>query len=434
MTAGNQAREERWLGGLWTRVALFAGVPGLFLLGLGAAMTAQAGGEGAWERFLRGYLAAFCFALSICLGALFFTMLQHLTRAGWSVVVRRIAEGLASNLRWMWILFVPVAIGMQRAGLYEWTHPGHDPLLIHKQPFLNPTFWLLRAALYFAVWAGLSHYFLRASAAQDESGDPRLTLRMQRVAAPAMILYAFTQTFAIIDWVMSLEPHWFSTMFGVYYFAASCCGFGATLILACVALQRSGRLTDSITTDHYHDLGKFLFAFGVCFWGYIGFSQYMLIWYANLTEETTWFLVRQLGGWNTLSYLLVFGHFLVPFFLLITRTTKRAVGLLTAVAAWMLFIHFIDMYWLVMPRYPTELVASVSTWPELLQAFETGTNPATGLPWRQEYDLHWRMSDACCLLGMAALVAAGTAAGLRSVSLLPRRDPRLPESLAFENY
>ncbi len=427
MNPAEHASEERWLGPIWSRVALFAGIPGLFLIGLGVAMTAQAGGEAPWERFFRGYLAAFCFALSLCLGGLFFTMLQHLTRAGWSVVVRRIAEGLASNLRWIWILFVPIALGMQRTGLYEWTHPGSDALLAHKQSYLNPTFWLLRAAIYFAVWAGLSHYFLRRSVDQDESGDPQITLQMQRVAAPGMILYAFTQTFAIIDWVMSLEPHWYSTMFGVYYFAASCCGFGATLILACVALQRSGRLTESITTEHYQDLGKYLFAFGITFWAYIGFSQYMLIWYANLTEETTWFLVRQLGGWNTLSYLLVFGHFLVPFFLLITRITKRRIGLLTAVAAWMLLIHFIDMYWLVMPRYPAALVDSVETWPQLHAAFETGD-------WKQKYDLHWQMSDACCLLGLAGLVVAGTALGLRRTSLVPRRDPRLGESLAFENF
>jgi hypothetical protein len=285
------SNENRRLGALAARIAGPAGIGGVILLVVAVLITWRS--EIAWERFLRSYLVAFCFVLSLSLGGLFFTMLQHLTRAGWSVVLRRIAEGLAGNLRWIWILFIPIVIGLFTTDLYHWTHAGEDLLLAHKRPFLNPTFWVIRVVIYFAVWAGLAHFFLRASVAQDASGDPKLTLRMQRIAAPGMILYAFTQTFAIIDWVMALEPHWFSTMFGVYFFAASCCGFGATMVILCFALQRSGRVTESITTEHYQDLGKYLFAFGVVFWAYIAYSQYVLIWYANIPEETAWFLVRQ---------------------------------------------------------------------------------------------------------------------------------------------
>jgi hypothetical protein len=416
--------ENRRLGPLAQSVAGLFGTGGLVLLVVAVVMGAN--GEAGWERFLRAYLVAFCFVLSLSLGGLFFTMLQHLTRAGWSVVVRRLAEGLASNLRWIWVLFIPILVGLYTTDLYHWTHAHGDPILEHKAPFLNTTFWTIRAVFYFAVWAGLAHYFVTRSAAQDATGDPQLTLRMQRMAAPGMILYAFTQTFAIIDWVMSLEPHWFSTMFGVYFFAASCCGFGAALIILCYHLQRSGRVTDSITDEHYHDLGKFLFAFGVVFWAYIAYSQYMLIWYANIPEETAWFAVRQLGGWKYLSLLLLVGHFVGPFLLLISRYPKRWRAFLALAASWMLLIHFIDIYWLTMPAIPVTLIESVSTYPQLVEAFEAS--------YAETYDLRFSAMDILAWLGMAGLWVAGVAVGLRKTALIPEGDPRLPESLAFENY
>jgi hypothetical protein len=205
---------------------------------------------------------------------------------------------------------------------------------------------------------------------------------------------------------MTLEPHWYSTMFGVYFFAASCCGFGATMVILCFTIQCMGRVTESITTEHYQDLGKFLFAFGVVFWAYIAYSQYMLIWYANIPEETGWFAARQLGGWKGLSILLVIGHFVGPFLILISRHPKR--------------------WWLAMPAVPVELIASVSTYAELVAEFES--------TYAETYDLHWSMVDPLCALGLLGLAVAGTAAGLRGVSLIPEGDPRLSESLAFENY
>jgi hypothetical protein len=402
MTAVPGSNENRRLGGLAPVAAWAAGVSGGILLA--AAVLVAWIGDAGWERFLRAYLAGFCFVLSLSLGGLFFTMLQHLTRAGWSVVVRRLAEGLAGNLRWIWVLFLPVVVGLFATDLYHWTHAGEDPLLEHKTPFLNATFWLIRAALYFAVWGGLAHFFVKSSVAQDATGDPGLTLRMQRVAAPGMVLYAFTQTFAVIDWLMALEPHWYSTMFGVYFFAASCCGFAASLIVLAFSLQGLGRITDSITTEHYHDLGKFLFAFGVVFWAYIAYSQYMLIWYANIPEETGWFAARQLGS----------------------RYPKRWRGLLAAAALWMLLIHYIDIYWLAMPAIPAELLASARTYPQLVAEFEAS--------YAGTYDLHWSVLDPLCALGLAGLGAAGMAVGLRRAALIPEGDPRLQESLAFENY
>ncbi len=421
----DRSNENRQLGDLASKGVMFVALPGAFLVAIGILMTFQS--DLTWERFLRGYVAAYCFVLSISLGGLFFIILQHLTRAGWSVVVRRVAEALAANLRWIWILFIPIAIGMYKTDLYQWTHiPPDDELLGHKAAFLNPTFWMIRAAFYFVVWAGLAHFFLRNSISQDADGNPKTTLRMAKVAAPAMIIYALTQSFAVIDWVMSIEPKWFSTMFGVYFFAASCCGFLATLILVCYILQRSGRVTESITAEHFQDMGKFLFAFGVVFWAYIAYSQYMLIWYADIPEETIWYLVRQLGGWAGLSILLLVGHFIAPFLMLISRHPKRWPNVLPAICVWMLFIHFIDMYWLVVPAYPAALVESVSTYPQLVAAFEDPT-----LPWMARYDLHPHIADACCLLGLAGIVLGLTGLSVRNASLIPTGDPRLPESLAF---
>jgi hypothetical protein len=424
-TSAEQLRDRRSLGDLAPVAVKYAGVPGAFVLVLAVLMTWQT--DLSWERFLRGYTTAFMFVLSICLGGLFFTMLQHLARAGWSVVLRRIAEGLAGNLRWLWILFIPIAVGMMKTNLYGWTHPQPgDETLLGKVGYLSPAFWTIRAIFYFAVWGGLAHYFLRKSLAQDATGDPRITLRMEAVAAPGMILYAFTQTFAVIDWVMALEPHWYSTMFGVYFFAASCAGFGSTLILLCYGLRRAGRLTESITTEHYHEMGKFLFAFGIVFWSYIAYSQYMLIWYADIQEETTWYLIRQIGSWGSLSLLLVFGHFVIPFFALISRIPKRRPALLALIAGWVLFIHYIDMYWLTMPQYPAELVAQASSYPELVQLLQQPGNVA--------YDMHWHPVDVCCVVGLAGIVLAATARSLAGCALIPQGDPRLAESLAFEDY
>jgi hypothetical protein len=419
------ANENRTLGELGSRIVRAAGVLGVALLVLSVLLRFWS--DVGWERFFRAYLVAFCFVASLSLGGLFFVMLQHLTRAGWSVVVRRVAEGLANNLKWLWILFIPIVVGLFTGDLYHWSDPSHhDELLAHKAPYLNVAFWLIRAAIYFIVWALLARFFVGSSLAQDESGDPRLTLRMQAVAAPGMILYALTQTFAIIDWVMAIEPHWYSTMFGVYFFAATTCGFGATMIILCYLLQRAGRVQQSITVEHYHDLGKFLFAFGVVFWAYIAYSQYMLIWYANIQEETIWFLIRQLGGWGGLSLLLVIGHFAGPFVILISRHPKRWKGFLAVAAVWMLLVHFADIYWLAMPAVPLRLIESVTTYPELVAEFETG--------YREAYDLRLELLDVTCLLGVAGVFLAMTARGLAGRSLIPAKDPRLGESLAFENY
>ncbi|HVP13339.1 MAG TPA: quinol:cytochrome C oxidoreductase, partial [Phycisphaerae bacterium] len=262
-------------------------------------------------------------------------------------------------------------------------------------------FFLARCAAYFIIWGWTTRYFLKRSVQQDGSGDVDLTLRMERWSGSAIVFYAFTATFASFDLIMSLDAHWYSTIFGVYFFAGCAVGFFSLLALVTMWVQSTGRLTESITVEHYHDIGKWIFTF-VFFWGYIGFSQYMLIWYADLPEETSWIFARQTGTWVWAALLLLFGHFCVPFTVMLSRTTKRRLGLLGFFAAWMLVMHWVDMWWMITPRLS---------------------------PGRLRFD--WM--HVTCLIGLGGLFVAGLAWQAGRRSLLPEQDPRLPESLAFEN-
>jgi hypothetical protein len=248
----------------------------------------------------------------------------------------------------------------------------------------------------------LATFFYRNSRLQDRSGDKELTLRMQKWSGPAVVAFGFTLTFASFDWLMSLDAHWFSTIFGVYFFAGCAVGAIAALILAAQYLQQRGLLKESITVEHYHDLGKLLFGF-VFFWGYIAFSQYMLIWYANIPEETQWFLVRQTGGWAGISLILLFGHLLLPFPGLLSRHVRRNRLALMGWSAWLLIMHWIDLYWLVMPQL-------------------TGKDGPT-----------FGLVDLCCLIGLGAAYGSAVLWAAGDRALIAVRDPRLPESLAFKN-
>lgn len=424
-----ESRQLGELGPKAARLGIGVAAAGLVVAALVAIFTGQ------WHQFARAYLFGFLVILTISLGGLFFTILQHIVKAGWSVVVRRIAEGLASNLRWIWVLFIPIVIATFTTDLYHWMHPVHDGhvdgLLVHKAPYFFwplhyelhvPAFWLVRAVLFFGVWAFLANFFITNSAAQDATGDAELTRKMEWYAPLGMLFYAATQTFAAFDWVMSLEPHWFSTMFPVYFFAASCVGAFSCIILTVYLLQRNGRLVREITVEHYQDLGKLLFAFAVVFWAYIAYSQYMLIWYANLPETTGWFLARTIHGWGGVALLLLAGHFMIPFVILITKHTKRMKPVLAGAAAWMLFMHVVDVYWLSMPIVPHQALLEVTNRDELVAQ----TN-------NEMLGFNWQLLDLLCVAGMLGLLVAGTARRLGSASLIPEQDPRLGESLVFEN-
>jgi hypothetical protein len=372
-------------------------------------------------------------------------MLHHITRAGWSVGVRRVAENLCGALPVMLLLFAPIVFC--RHDLYgHWTHaeldptkPGYDAVIAGKSAWLNQPFFFARVGVYFAIWIGLATFFRRGSAKQDETGDPALSLRMSRFAAPGMLLFALSITFAAFDWIMTLNPHWFSTMFGVCYFAGGFMSYLAFVILLAMWIGSKGYLREVITTEHYHDLGKLMFAFMV-FWTYVNFSQYMLIWYANLPEETTFYHLRKQGGWSAVGTVLIFGHFLVPFAFLMSRHIKRNRLTLAIGAAFLLVIHWIDMQYLVIPNAMTahgahgagEHAAAEHAPVALTEGghFLFGHFSHNLGVWMHGITVH----DVLCYAGMLSLVAGITLIFVRRNNLVPTRDPRLAEALHFQNH
>ena len=393
-------------GSVWARLPFVAGAVGVVFTAV-SVWLATASHDSA-RQFYHSWLVAVVFFLCIGLGSLFFVLIHHATKAGWGVVVRRLAENLACTAPLLALLFVPaVALGMH--DLFHWTHAdavAHDRLLQGKAPWLNNTGFWIRAAVYFAVWTVLALYYRNVSRRQDDSGDEALSRRMTRFSPVGVALLAVTLTFAGFDWLMSLEPHWYSTMFGVYFFAGALVSALAALIVLTLLLERTGHFRGVITGEHLHDLGKLLFAFTV-FWAYIAFSQFFLIWYANIPEETNWFLSRLHGtaenpaAWRPATLLLAIGHFGVPFFFLMPRTIKRNRVLLLIGALWMLAIHLWDVFWVVMPNLHREMTFTVL--------------------------------DVTSLLGVGGLFVALLSWLMARGSLVPSRDPRLVESLAFEN-
>jgi len=303
-------------------------------------------------RFYHAWLTSFVYWVSLALAGLFFTMLHHLANARWSVVIRRVPENLAMFLPWLFIAFVPVHLGIH--DLYHWSHEEallHDAILQKKAAFLNVEFFTVRAMFYFAVWTIFALRLRRLSLRQDETGDPALTQRLRNTSTGGMLLFALTVTFAAFDWLMSLEPHWYSTIFGVYFFGGCFLGGLALITAILLALRWGGVLREEVTVEHYHDLGKLLFGFTI-FWAYIGFAQYFLIWYGNIPEETHWFQMRWVESWKAIGYLLVFGHFALPFVVMLFRWVKRSTTALAVVSVWFLVMHWFDIYYLV---YPTLL-------------------------------------------------------------------------------
>ncbi|MCH2594436.1 MAG: quinol:cytochrome C oxidoreductase [Pirellulales bacterium] len=358
------------------------------------------------SRFLHAYLLSLCFFLSINLGALFFVVLQHLTRARWSVVIRRIAELLTSTIPILGLLMLPVVVAMVLGDseLYSWNDAElrqTDVLIKGKAAYLNAPFFALRCLFYFATWTAIARFYFTKSVAQDHAADFRPTAQMRKWSGPAMITFAATVNFAAFDWLMSLDPHWFSTIFGIYFFAGAVVAVLAALTLVSALLQRFGYLDRAITIEHYHDLGKLLFGF-MFFWAYIAFSQFLLIWYANIPEETVWYLHRQQHGWQYVGILLIAGLFLLPFFGLMSRSARRNQSVLVFWSVFLLAMHWVDLYWLAIPTVSPERVS--------VGAMELLT-----------------------LLGIGAIWAGAFAGKLEGTALVPTGDPNLGESLAFHN-
>jgi len=380
-----------------SRVPWIAGSVGA--VGLIAAFALRGGDP---KQFAFSWLFAFLFFLSLSLGALFFVLIHFATQAGWGIVVRRLAENTMAVIPLFAVLFVPILLGMGE--LFPWVHVGagsHDHLVAAKAPYLNTSFFVTRAAIYFVAWSAIAWFFVTKSRRQDESAAHGISLLLRRVSGPAVIVVALTQTFAAVDWIMSLDPTWYSTIFGVYWFAGSFVSFFALVTLMVVRLRSAGFLKNVVGLEHFHDLGKLLFAFTV-FWAYIGFSQYFLIWYGNIPEETIFFRHRLEGSWTAVSLLLAAGHFIVPFFFFMPRTIKRKPALLALGAAWMLAMHAVDIYWLVMPvLHPAGVSIS--------------------------------LLDVAAFLGVGGLFFGAVGRMMLAAPLVPVGDPRLPESLSFEN-
>ena len=335
---------------------LFTAALALFALGALLSAAAYFAGDANRVRFGFAYLWGFTFIWTVALGSLFFIALHHLSHAVWSVVVRRVAELLAAPMWLIALLFVPVllfALWSDQFHLFPWLNAAeveHDHLLQGKAAYLNFTFWTIRAVVFFALWIGFSRFFVGRSLRQDrgEGGEPSTT-RMRTLSAPFMLIFAVSASFAGIDWLMSLEPHWFSTIFGVYLFSGMVLSSLAAITVITIWLMRSGRLGGVITRHHLYNLGVLQFVF-VCFWAYIAFSQYMLIWYANMPEETFYLAHRLHGGWLGVSAALALVRFAIPFLALLSQRAKMNTTILLWVSILVLAGQLLDLYWLIMPQ------------------------------------------------------------------------------------
>jgi hypothetical protein len=366
------------------------------------------------KQALAAWLVGAMVSLGMVLGPMGLVLIFHLVKAGWSVTLRRQLENAASL--WVWPALAVAPAIVFSSVLYKWTDPAlmqSDALLQHKAPWLSLPFFIGRVVLYFFCWGVLSTLLVRLSRKQDITGDKWITNKLGFHSAWGILLFALTTAFAGVDLVKTLDFHWFSTMWGVYFFAGNMIAGLSLLILVLTALRKSGRLQGVVTEEHFHDLGKMLLGFTV-FWAYISFSQYFLYWYANIPEETAFFMLRKNNGWQFLYYALIFGHFCIPFIILLFRGVKRSMTALSVLAGLLLLMHTVDIFWYVRPVVFMQVVVG------------QGENVPgiTGFAW---VDLTGVLGPICISL---ALLAWKIGQG----PLIPLRDPRLPEALHHKNY
>lgn len=349
-------------------------------------------------QFFRSFLPAYLLWLSVTLGCLALAMVHQVSGGAWGVVIRRVLGAATRTLPVLTVLFLPIVFGL--SVLYPWADESivaSDEVLQWKRPYLNVPFFLARAAFYFAVWNGIAYFLNKWSLQQDATGDPHYSRRMQRLSAGGLLGYGLTITFASFDWVMSLEPHWFSTMFGVLLMGGQGLSGMAFAIVAIQWLSRRPPLNEVLTPGHFHDLGNLLLAF-VMLWTYFGFSQYLIIWSGNLPEETEWYIHRTAHGWQLVGLSLIVFHFAVPFVLLLLRTVKRQGQLLAKVAGAVLVMRYLDLFWLTAPAFHHE-----------------------GL------QVHWL--DILLPISLAAVWLGVFIHQLRGRALLPLHDPEFDEAV-----
>jgi hypothetical protein len=382
-------------------LGLVIGVAGLALSVLGWFLSP--------DYFFRGYLVGWVFWLGISLGCMAISMVGHLSGGDWAVVIRRVLEAASRVLPWMLLSFIPIIFGMRN--LYEWARPEAvrgDRILQIKQAYLNPQFFFLRLVVYFLIWMAISFSLSRLSLRQDRDGDVNLLGRMRVVSAPGLIIYVLSLTFASVDWLMSLQPHWFSTIYGFYLVASQGLSGFAFLIVVAVYLSRSEPMSGVFQPRHFHDWGKLLFAF-VMIWTYFSWSQFLITWAGNLPEEIAFFLPRIRGGFGWVALAIVLFHFTVPFTLLLSRDLKRNGKTLALVALMLLFMRWVELFWQVEPAFhgPHPHPAN---------------NPA----------FYWLYLTAPLFIGGFWLFFF--ARTLSSRPLLPIQDPYLPEAIAHGHH
>jgi hypothetical protein len=328
------------------RLALLVGVAGLALCAVGFAANRA--------HFFKAYLLAYVFWIGIALGSLAISMLHHLSGGAWGVVIRRVLEAASRTLPFMALLFLPIAFGIHE--LYLWANPeavAKDAILQHKAAYLNVRFFIIRAAIYFVIWSALAYLLSKWSLEQEQRGETGQALRMQRLSGLGLVLYALTILFMSVDWIMSLDPHWFSTIYGILFMGGQGLSAFAFAIAVAVLLSRTEPMSRVIAPAHLHDLGKLMLAF-VMLWAYFSFSQFLIIWSANLPEEIPWYLRRWGGGWQWVGLLLIFGHFVLPFVLLLSSDIKRSGRTLIGVAVTIILMRIVDLFWNIGPLHDEE--------------------------------------------------------------------------------
>lgn len=375
-------------------VALVIGVLGAIATALGFVLDP---GQAAFS-----YLTAWLFTFSIAIGGLVMLMIAHATGARWAIVFRRFLEAIVGALPVVAILFLPIALSVH--SLYAWVDPSPalapDDLakLVHKAPYLNVPFWTLRAVIVLVAWSIAGELLVRW-AARLGSDEPRYRARLVTLATPGLPAVALMLMFAVFDWLMSLTPLWYSTIFGLLFWSGGFLGALALVSIVARGARRVPEVAAAIRPDHSGALGRMMLAF-LSFWAYMEFSQGLIIWMANKPDEVPWYVARGAAAWGSVFAILVIGHFALPFFALLSRSLKRRSTPLALVGAWLILMHYVDVYWLVMPV----LHANVA--------------------------LHWLdFSAPCAVVGFTVALAAWRA---RSRSPLPDEDPRLPGSITYK--
>lgn len=378
---------------------------GLGIVGLVAtAVFYFAGGPAEHSTVLAGYLVAFTYWVGIAVAATIWNAIFHAAAAKWMVVLRRVLEGMGASLPVFILLFIPILLGM--ATLFPWVRPSAAmnaeqlELLSHKAPYVNVPWFLIRAGIYFAVWWAVTDRLRRWSLRQDEVGGTELSRHMRRLGAGSLPFLGLTITFAAFDWLMSVDPFWISTIFGLYYFAGSfLSAMCVVAILIAFNQKNSTGLGGAVTHHHLYNVGKLMLAF-TAFWTYCAFSQFMLIWIANIPEESAWYVVRMKGGWTNVGIFLIIANFFIPFFTLLSRSLKLRPRALAVVAVWLMVVHYVDIYWLVMPAL-----------------FPAGPAP--------------HLAHFTALLGVGGLAVATALWRARGYFAIPVKDPNLSYSLRY---